>query len=115
MTYIDYLKESKMKKKKYNYEEYVHLIGQKIYAYKYENDPNGPLSWTTSKEKLLGKECVITEVHSSYPYIKVGFEDEKLGGKIIEWWLAHGHEEHIVREKTEDELYGDIYKLLTKI
>lgn len=104
-----------MKKEKYNYEEYTHLIGKKISGYKYVTDPNGPLSWTTNKEKLIGKEGTIIEVHSSYPYIKIEFDNDKDSGKNIEWWLTYGYEDYIVKEKTEDELYGDIYKLLTKI
>ncbi len=106
-----------MEKKKYNYEEYTHLIGQKIHAYKYATDPNGPLSWTTYKEKLIGKEGLITEVHSDYPYIKIEFVDnnDEINTISSEWWLAYGYEDYIVKEKTENELYGDIYKLLTKI
>jgi hypothetical protein len=104
-----------MKTNNYNSEKYTHLIGKKINAYKYDNDPDGPLSWTQNKEKLLGKECTITEIHSSYPYIKIVFDKDVVESKDSEWWLLDGCEDNFVIEKSEEDLYIDIRKLLIKI
>lgn len=106
-----------MKENNYDKKDYINLILQKIEGFRFKSDPAGPLSWYPSREKFVGKEGTIVDVHAVYPYIKIDFHytENKVDKRSQEWYPIANCEEHLIKEKTDEDLFLDIHKLLIKI
>ena len=86
------------------------LVGQEVEGFKFKGDST--LSWYESDEKYIGRKAKVHRIHPDYPYAELKFDYDG----YLKWYPVNGLKQHIKdNNKTEDELYGDIYSLLKKI
>lgn len=86
------------------------LVGQEVEGFKFESGTI--LTYNVSTyDKLLGKKAKVERIHPDYAYAEVRFEDNHQ-----QWYPIEGIREQVkMNNRSEDELYGDIYSLLKKI
>lgn len=86
------------------------LVGQEVEGFKFKGDKT--LGWYGSDEKFIGKKAKVVRIHPEYPYAEVKFDFDG----YLKWYPVEGVKQQIKdNNKSEEELYGDIYSLLKKI
>jgi hypothetical protein len=86
------------------------LVGQEVEGFKFKGDKT--LNWYKSDEKFIGKKGKVHRIHPEYPYAEVKFDFDG----YLKWYPVEGIKQQIKdNNKSEEELYGDIYSLLKKI
>ncbi len=86
------------------------LVGLETEGFKFKSTTM--LSWHESDEKYIGKKAKVYRIHPNLPYAELKF----YSNGHVKWYPVEELRKHVEGgNKTEDELYGDIYKLLKKI
>ncbi len=86
------------------------LVGLEVEGFKFKGDTM--VGWYKSDEKFIGKKAKVRRIHPEHPYAELKFDFDG----YLKWYPVEGLRKYVEdNNKTEDELYGDIYKLLKKI
>lgn len=86
------------------------LVGQEVEGFKFKSTTL--LSWYESDEKFIGKKGKVHRLHPDQPYAEIKFDFDG----HIKWYPVEDLRQQIKdKNKSEEELYGDLYSILKKI